>query len=144
METSNQNNSGGAKKWIRLLFPILGIALYLFRGHLWETSIDPQDFKARAENVMKTTPLIDGHNDLPYLPRLELQNKIYDSKFDFKQGGIDFLSNSKTHLLTILQNLASHTDLARLKEGRIGGQFWFVFVEVRYHAPSLSCSSQRV
>jgi membrane dipeptidase len=54
---------------------------------------------------MKTTPLIDGHNDLPYLLRLELKNKIYDSKFDFKQGRILFLSNSKTQLLTILQGL---------------------------------------
>lgn len=27
--------------------------------------------------------------------------------------------------------LASHTDLKRLQEGRIGGQFWSVFVEVR-------------
>jgi membrane dipeptidase len=102
-----------------------------------ETSIDPQDFKARAEEVMRATPLIDRHNDLPYLLRLELKNKIYDSKFDFKQGGILFLSNSKTQLLTILQGLASHTDLARLKEGHIGGQFWSVFVEVRYRAPSL-------
>jgi hypothetical protein len=50
METSNQNKSGGAKKWIGLFIPILGIALYLFQGHLWEDSIDPQDFKARAEN----------------------------------------------------------------------------------------------
>jgi hypothetical protein len=139
MDTSNQNMSGGVKKWIGLLTPIFGIALYLFQGHLWEASIDPQDFKARAENVMKTTPLIDGHNDLPYLLRLELKNKIYDSKFDFKQGRILFLSNSKTQLLTILQGLASHTDLARLKEGRIGGQFWSVFVEVRYHSPNLSC-----
>jgi hypothetical protein len=121
MDTSNQNMSGGVKKWIGLLTPIFGIALYLFQGHLW------------------TTPLIDGHNDLPYLLRLELKNKIYDSKFYFKQGGILFLSNSKTQLLTILQGLASHTDLARLKEGRIGGQFWSVFVEVRYHSPNLSC-----
>jgi membrane dipeptidase len=144
MEASNQNNPGGAKKWIGLIIPILGIALYLFQGHLWETSIDPQNFKARAENVMKTTPLIDGHNDLPYLLRLELKNKIYDSKFDFKQGWILFFSNPKTQLLTILQGLASHTDLARLEEGRVGGQFWSVFVEVRYYSPNLSRRHQRV
>lgn len=31
-----------------------------------------------------------------------------------------------THNLT---GLASHTDLARMKEGRLGGQFWSVFIE---------------
>lgn len=28
--------------------------------------------------------------------------------------------------------LSSHTDLKRLREGHVGGQFWSVFVEVRY------------
>ncbi|KAK7757286.1 hypothetical protein SLS62_000836 [Diatrype stigma] len=74
--------------------------------------IDPSDFAARAERILRTTPLIDGHNDLPYLLRLELQNKIYDNE-----------------TFTFRQNLTSHTDLARLQQGRVGGQFWSVFVE---------------
>lgn len=50
-------------------------------------NIDPQDFDARVDYVMKTTPLIDGHNDLPYLLRLELKNKIYDpERFTFDTG----------------------------------------------------------
>jgi membrane dipeptidase len=103
-----------------------------------------ENFKAGAEALMKTTTFIDRHNDLPYLLRLELKNKIYDSKFDFKQGGMLFFSNAHTQLLMRLQGLASHTDLARLKEGRIGGHFWSVFVEVRYHSPKLSHRYQRV
>ncbi|TVY81206.1 putative dipeptidase [Lachnellula suecica] len=75
-------------------------------------TIDPSDYEARVNNILETVPLIDGHNDLPYLLRIELQNKIYDSKeFNFWDG------------------LASHTDLKRLREGRVGGQFWSVFVE---------------
>ncbi|PVH89414.1 hypothetical protein DL98DRAFT_543767 [Cadophora sp. DSE1049] len=66
----------------------------------------------RVNEILSSTPLIDGHNDLPYLLRIELQNKIYAaSEFQFWNG------------------LASHTDLRRLQEGRVGGQFWSVFVE---------------
>jgi len=60
---------------------------------------------------MRVSPLVDGHNDLPYLLRLELKNRIYDGRLDFAEG------------------LKSHTDLKRLREGRVGGQFWSVFVE---------------
>lgn len=75
-------------------------------------AIEPTDYSLRTEKILSTTPLIDGHNDLPYLLRLELQNKIYDNTtFTFRDG------------------LASHTDLKRMKEGRVGAQFWSVFVE---------------
>ncbi|KAK5094664.1 hypothetical protein LTS08_008520 [Lithohypha guttulata] len=71
-----------------------------------------QDLDSRVESVMRSAPLIDGHNDLPYLIRLELKNKIYDSdRFTFATG------------------LTSHTDLRRMREGRVGGQFWSVFIE---------------
>jgi membrane dipeptidase len=77
------------------------------------SKIDESDYEGRVKHILATTPLIDGHNDLPYLLRIELQNKIYDStEFNFWDG------------------LASHTDLKRLQEGRVGGQFWSVFVEV--------------
>ncbi|KAH8881098.1 dipeptidyl aminopeptidase [Thozetella sp. PMI_491] len=77
-----------------------------------EPEFDPTDYTARVDHILSTTPLIDGHNDLPYLIRLEVQNKIYDnSTFNFREG------------------LASHTDLERMKQGRVGGQFWSVFVE---------------
>jgi membrane dipeptidase len=77
------------------------------------TKIDELDYEGRVKHILETTPLIDGHNDLLYLLRIELQNKIYDStEFNFWDG------------------LASHTDLKRLQKGRVGGQFWSVFVEV--------------
>lgn len=47
----------------------------------------PDDYAARTENVLRTTPLIDGHNDLPFLLRLELHNQIYDNKtFLFRES----------------------------------------------------------
>ncbi|KAJ5682213.1 hypothetical protein N7462_005378 [Penicillium macrosclerotiorum] len=69
------------------------------------------DYASRVDHILSTTPLVDGHNDLPYLLRVELQNKIYSDRFAFRDG------------------LASHTDLKRLQQGRVGAQFWSIFVE---------------
>ncbi|KAF8858685.1 dipeptidyl aminopeptidase [Acephala macrosclerotiorum] len=100
------------KQWLIVLLPISCAFLFVWRSYPTEKAINPLDYKSRAQKLMETTPLIDGHNDLPYLLRLELKNKIYDTtKFTFREG------------------LASHTDLERLKAGRIRGQFWSVFVE---------------
>ncbi|KAK8038219.1 dipeptidase 1 [Apiospora phragmitis] len=88
-----------------------GIAGYHYLGSEVLQPISQTDYVARTDNILRTTPLIDGHNDLPYLLRIELQNKLYDSSFDFRHA------------------LASHTDLERLKQGKVGGQFWSVFVE---------------
>ncbi|KAK4940306.1 hypothetical protein LTR10_019522 [Elasticomyces elasticus] len=90
----------------------VALGLWLAYGSAFGRNIDPLDFQGRNERLLATTPLIDGHNDLPYLLRLELKNKIYDdSKFTFRES------------------LASHTDLRRMKQGKVGGQFWSVFVE---------------
>lgn len=52
-------------------------------------TIEPTDYSLRTEKILSTTPLIDGHNDLPYLLRLELQNKIYDNTtFTFRDGNL--------------------------------------------------------
>ena len=48
----------------------------------------PEDYASRVERILKSTPLIDGHNDLPYLLRIELLNKINDDKFTFRHGTI--------------------------------------------------------
>lgn len=65
---------------------------------------------ARALRVLRTTPLIDGHNDLPWAIR-ESQTAPRD---------VEAYDLSKT--------TAGHTDLARLAAGRVGGQFWSVYI----------------
>ncbi|KAF4763119.1 hypothetical protein N7455_010326 [Penicillium solitum] len=91
-------------------------AITLLAASLWtvyriQSESELPDIPARIHSILKDTPLIDGHNDLPYLLRIELQNKINSDRFTFQQG------------------LASHTDLKRLRQGRVGGQFWSVFME---------------
>ncbi|GAB2745925.1 dipeptidase [Arthrobacter bambusae] len=59
--------------------------------------------------VMAEALIFDGHNDLPWALR---------QKFDSRVEEID-LSQHQPSL---------HTDIPRLREGRVGAQFWSVFV----------------
>lgn len=72
--------------------------------------LDPTDYRGRARQILKSTPLIDGHNDLPYMLRVELQNKLYDG-------------------FNLSEKLAGHTDLQRMQDGQMGGQFWSVWID---------------
>ncbi|KAH8430922.1 dipeptidase [Aspergillus melleus] len=90
-----------------LVAPVYNLATGLFYA---PDIPHPTDYLGRARRILKTTPLIDGHNDLPYLIQVELQNKIYS---DFN------LSN----------RLLGHTDLARMREGQMGGQFWSIYID---------------
>ena len=58
--------------------------------------------------VLRTTPLIDGHNDLPWAIRDAAGRDV---------EGYDLRSTTP-----------GHTDLARLRAGGVGGQFWSIFV----------------
>jgi membrane dipeptidase len=64
----------------------------------------------RARRVLRQTPLIDGHNDLPWAIREDSAAPRDVEKYDLRK---------KT---------SGHTDLARLKAGMVGGQFWSVYI----------------
>lgn len=66
-------------------------AITLLAASLWtiyriQSESELPDIPARIDRILKDTPLIDGHNDLPYLLRIELQNKINSDRFTFQQG----------------------------------------------------------
>jgi membrane dipeptidase len=67
-----------------------------------------------VQKILRQTPLVDGHNDLPW--------KIRD-KF---QGRLDAIDVEDTRGL----DPPLHTDLARLRTGMVGAQFWSVYVPV--------------
>src|SRR3954453_20551551 len=73
-------------------------------------SIDPK-VQARIDRILKATPLIDGHNDLA-----EELRENYGGKTEGLASGTD---SWKKPLMT---------DMARLRAGRVGGQFWSVFI----------------
>jgi len=68
----------------------------------------------RARALLRTTPLVDGHNDLPWA--LSQLPGVDSSRSD--GFGID-LTEPQPQL---------HTDLGRLRAGGVGMQFWSVFV----------------
>ena len=61
----------------------------------------------RARELHRRAPLIDGHNDLPWRYRQIAQRAV--SRIDIAQPQPDL-----------------HTDIPRLREGGVGGQFWSV------------------
>ena len=67
---------------------------------------------ARATAILAEAPVIDGHNDLPWALREQV-------RYDLDQR--DIAKDQSEHL---------HTDLARLRAGGVGGQFWSVYVPV--------------
>ncbi|HEX5914520.1 MAG TPA: dipeptidase, partial [Rubrobacter sp.] len=64
----------------------------------------------RARKLLRSTPLIDGHNDLPWEIR---QRK--DAPRDVVQ-------------YDLRKTTEGHTDLARLAQGQVGAQFWSIYI----------------
>lgn len=72
----------------------------------------------KGSDVLKDVPLIDSHNDLPYnLYKLE-ENML--KNFNFES---DLKLNPRWKVPS------SFTDLPRLREGKLGGQFWVAYVD---------------
>jgi membrane dipeptidase len=63
-----------------------------------------------ARQLLKSTPLIDGHNDLPWEIR------------EFKTAPRDVAAYD------LRARTPKHTDLGRLKEGQVAAQFWSIYI----------------
>ncbi|XP_068006856.1 dipeptidase 1 [Melanerpes formicivorus] len=69
-----------------------------------------QQHLEEAERIMSSTPVIDGHNDLPW----QLLNK-FNNQLRLPEANLTLLNDT-------------HTNIPKLREGRVGGQFWSVYV----------------
>lgn len=63
-----------------------------------------------ARALLKTVPLIDGHNDLPWEIRVSKTAPMDVQAYNL---------NAKT---------PGNTDIARLRAGEVGGQFWSIYI----------------
>ncbi len=75
---------------------------------------------AHARELLGQAPLIDGHNDTPWELRARTGNRL--SRLD--------LASSTAGLSPPM-----HTDIARLRQGGVGGQFWSVYVPATLPGP---------
>lgn len=72
---------------------------------------------ARALRFLSVTPLVDGHNDLPYLIRRDAGGDV--ERYDLRH-----------------RQQKRDTDLPRLRAGRVAGQVWAAFVPPREPQPA--------
>ena len=81
---------------------------------------------ARVDRVLAKTPLIDGHNDLPW----EIRDRF---------GSVDGVDLSKDTSKLPLKNeddAPLMTDIPRLRAGHVGGQFWSVWISPSVTGPA--------
>lgn len=65
---------------------------------------------ARALRALAAQPVIDGHNDLPWAIREDTAHPMDVDAYDLRK------------------RTTGHTDLARLKRGKVGAQFWSIYI----------------
>jgi len=71
--------------------------------------LSAQDYRAQAIRMLRTVPLIDGHNDIPDALR--------------ERGGLDSVDFA-------VRQPRLMTDIPKLRAGHVGGQFWAAYVPV--------------
>ena len=90
-------------------------ALLVSTSAIAQQQIDPR-MQARIDRILKKTPLIDGHNDIAE----QLQEEHGFSVANLASGTDKWPKNPLM------------TDMARLHAGRVGGQFWSVYIDGTY------------
>lgn len=71
------------------------------------------ELRTRVDAILAATPLIDGHNDLPDKLHRLVGGHLDEFDLSTPGGGL---------------GRKLHTDIPRLRAGRVGGQFWSVYV----------------
>jgi membrane dipeptidase len=84
------------------------------------SALAAEDYQHRLDQVLLQTPLIDGHNDLPWEIR---------ERFKSDLAAINLGADTK-HLPFEPGQAALMTDIPRLRAGHVGAQFWSVWIPV--------------
>ena len=80
----------------------------------------PDELSAQVLDILRESPLIDGHNDLPWQYWKRVRNHLAEIDLHTDTSGLE---------------PSMHTDIARLRQGGIGGQFWSVYIPVEMGGP---------
>ncbi len=87
------------------------LSLALIVGAATAQAQAPDPYLARVRKLLATTPVIDGHNDVPWEIRENKERPRDVDHFDLR---------------TDLKK--QDTDFARMKKGGLGGQFWSIYI----------------
>jgi membrane dipeptidase len=110
METIKMDHSRSkSRNAIRVLGLLLWLPMAAWAG---------DDYHHRVEQVLLRTPLIDGHNDLPWEIRDRFKNDL---------AAVDLKSDTQ-HLPYPPDGAPLMTDIPRMRAGLMGGQFWSVWI----------------
>lgn len=96
------------------LKPLVGLVAALMLA----VPLAAQTPEEEATAALEAAPVWDGHNDVPIQLRARFGNVIVDFDFRDTSNTGEAAENGRT----------MHTDLTRLREGRLGAQFWSVYV----------------
>lgn len=104
--------AGSLRRIFSVMLAAAGLGLVASTADAQEAkSTDP--VMERVLKILDETPLIDGHNDLPWAIRRFKESPHDVAAYDLR---------SRT---------PGHTDLERLRQGRVGAQFWSVYIPSR-------------
>jgi membrane dipeptidase len=79
-----------------------------------------EDYQHRIDQVLQQTPLIDGHNDLPWEIRERFKSDV---------AAVNLTADT-SRLHVEAGQAALMTDIPRLRAGHVGAQFWSVWIPV--------------
>lgn len=93
----------------KIIYALLFLSIFVTNlGYAQEK----ENHREKAIEILEGVPLIDGHNDAPWQ---------YRNRVGYKFSELDFYDT--THLENPM-----HTDIQRLNKGRVGAQWWSVYV----------------
>lgn len=106
-------------------FPTRALTLAAFSLSIMPAHVSAATPEETAAAALAAAPVWDGHNDVPWALRDRYRNVIAD--FDFHDSTAAATADGAAS--------AMHTDLARLRKGRVGAQFWSVYVSANLPEP---------
>lgn len=108
------------RTWMMAGGAVLALSL---AGAAQAQAVDPK-IAARVDKVLAKTPLVDGHNDVPWGARQRYGS--HPERLDLRADTTKLAAPGEGGMMT---------DIPRLKAGRVGGQFWSVYIPSSFDGP---------
>lgn len=115
----------------RILVQVLAVLFCLGTAQAAQSPAQTSDteLNVRVQHVLETTPLIDGHNDLPWEIRSHWGN-VAGVDLDASTKDLHGKTDDGTGKISLM------TDIPRLHAGHVGGQFWSVWIPTSVTGPA--------